>query len=295
MMTVKPFRLRILIPYFGRWPFWMPLFLRSCEINPDISWLLFSDCGKPSRCPGNVQIYETSFQDYCAKVSARLNIKFSPTEPYKLCDLKPALGEVHEEELVGYSHWAFGDIDLVYGQLSDYIASRGPERFDVFSMHARRLSGHLTVLKNTPDITRAYRRVPGWDDALTSPEHLAFDEKAFSKVFLRHKNSPAWVRKIAAWFDPWLTRADFSEAYTTPNAKIPWRDGRFVFPVQWYWQGGQLWNDLDQQFRYPYLHFMNWKKRWQDHPSLDSDKIWVEDALWTFTEQGITISDGRRA
>ena len=40
-------RLLFLIPYFGRWPFWMPFFLQSCRFNPDVQWLFFTDCGTP--------------------------------------------------------------------------------------------------------------------------------------------------------------------------------------------------------------------------------------------------------
>ena len=289
MNTESP-SLRVLIPYFGQWPFWMPLFLRSCELNPGVTWVLFTDCGRPLHCPSNVEIRETSFQDYCQRVSSRLNIAFAPTEPYKLCDLKPTLGHVHEDELEDCSHWAFGDIDLVYGRLEAYLASRDLKRFDVISLHARRLSGHLTVLRNSPDMNGAFRRVKDWAAALESPMHCAFDEKAFSKVFLRHKNSPSWVRGFAALLDPWLTRADFEEAYTTPNAKIPWRDGSNDFPKEWYWQNGRVWNDRDREHCYPYLHFMNWKKHWAADQRFEVSQVCSNDALWTFTESGIQLS-----
>ena len=48
-------RLLFVIPYFGRWPFWMPFFLKSCRFNPDVQWLFFTDCGALPDAPSNVR------------------------------------------------------------------------------------------------------------------------------------------------------------------------------------------------------------------------------------------------
>ncbi len=252
----------IVIPYFGRWPFWMPCFLESCRANPDIDWLLYSDCGQPEKCPSNVRVVTVSYQDYCQRVAGALHIDFHPAQPYKLCDIKPALGLIHAEELAGYDFWGFGDLDLVYGDLRAYFTAERLARFDLFSTHARRISGHLCLIRNTGEMRAAFMRVKHWQSKLESPEHLAFDESAFSKIFLRHKNSPSWVRWLAARCDPWLRRAEFIEAYTTPNGKIPWTDGGRDFPVEWYWQKGRICNSSPEDRVYPYFHFMVWKRHW---------------------------------
>ncbi|RUQ45547.1 hypothetical protein D8M30_15595, partial [Corynebacterium pseudodiphtheriticum] len=61
-------RIIFIIPYFGCWPFWMPFFLESCRHNPDIDWLLFSDCPMPANVPTNVRIEHITFADYCTLV-----------------------------------------------------------------------------------------------------------------------------------------------------------------------------------------------------------------------------------
>lgn len=249
----------IVIPYFGSWPFWMPCFLESCLENPDIDWVLYSDCGQPENCPTNVRVVTVSYQDYCQRVAGALHIDFHPPQPYKLCDIKPALGLIHSEELAGYDFWGFGDLDLVYGDLRAYFTNERLAGFDLFSTHARRISGHLCLIRNTEEMRSAFMRVKHWQLKLESPEHLAFDESAFSKVFLRHKNSPSWVRWLAAKCDPWLRCAEFVEAHTTPNAKIAWQDGSFNFPEKWYWCKGRLSNNLDSKSKVPYFHFMVWK------------------------------------
>lgn len=81
-----------IIPYFGKWPEWIDFYLESCRHNPDINWLFYTDCARPATAPANVQFIEISFEDYKQLISTRLRIDFNPTHPYKLCDLKPAMG-----------------------------------------------------------------------------------------------------------------------------------------------------------------------------------------------------------
>lgn len=282
--------LKVLIPYFGVWPSWFPFFLRSCAENPGIEWLLFSDCGIPGSCPPNVSIVEISFDDYCGLVSERLGIDFAPSSSRKLCDIKPALAEVHAEHLEGARFWAFGDIDVVLGDLEGYLRRRQFDTRDVTALHSRRLSGHLTVLRNTPEINSAFRRVPDWKALLVASHHVAFDEKAFSRVFLRHKNSPRWVQWLARKWNPWLRRADFREAFTTPDAKIPWVDGSFDFPAVWYWKQGRLWNDRDATTPYPYLHFMHWKKQWTAEDVKGVEQAWDPSLVLEIRPQGMTAA-----
>lgn len=249
------------IPYFGNWPFWFPFFLESCRANPSINWLLHSDCGIPSDLPTNVRIFETTFEAYCQRVSSSLEIVFSPTNPYKLCDLKPALGYIHQSELDGFDFWAFGDIDLVYGDLRAYFTPNRLSRYDLYSTHKRRISGHCCLLRNTPLMREAFMRADNWKQLLNASEHVAFDESAFSHLFIRHKNWPIWLSNLAKPLNQRTRRTESVEAFTTPNGRVPWIDGSQNFPATWYWDHGQLSNDKDRCRTFPYFHFMVWKQR----------------------------------
>lgn len=277
----------IVIPYFGKWPFWMGFFVESCRANPTINWIIFTDCGELDACPDNLELTHISYSDYCKLVSQKLVITFQPKNPYKLCDIKPALGDIHAELLQSYDFWAFGDIDLVYGDLRSYFNEERLMRKDVFATHARRISGHLCLIRNTEELRTAYKRVDNWQALLTAQQHTAFDEKAFSKIFLRHKNSPQFVRAIAAWFDPWLQRAEFIEAYTTPHAKIEWIDGSTNYPRSWLWQNGVLTNSASGNKTFPYFHFMVWKRSWV---SEYTTRVSVKDCrIFSITESGFKL------
>jgi hypothetical protein len=289
-MTTPP-SICFVIPYFGRWPFWMPFFLESCRRNPDVDWLLFSDCGVPAELPSNVRIESTSFGDYCALVGQRLGIPFAPENAYKLCDIKPALGFIHEDCLQGYDFWAFGDIDLVFGQLRDYFTAERLARFDLLSTYERRVSGHLCLIRNVRRMREAFMRMPNWQARFCDQQHHALDEGAFSRIFLWRKNFPRPLFRLVGLLNPWRRRSEFVEAFSTPSGCIPWIDGRAEFPTCWYWCEGRLSNDLDRGREFPYFHFVVWKRdAWSalgEH-SVDTLQTLAKQPVWQISSQGFS-------
>jgi hypothetical protein len=289
-MTEQLSKICIVIPFFGVWPFWIPFFLASCRQNSTVDWLIYSDCKRLQDCPVNVKIVYLSYEEYCKKVSSSLGINFHPTNAYKLCDIKPALGHIHRDELTGYDFWAFGDLDLIYGNLRQYFHEARLQKKDIFSTHKTRTSGHFCLLRNVPDLTIAYQKVSDWQDKFMQEEHLAFDEKDFSKLFLRHKNSPSWLKKLMQWYDPWLNRAEFKEAYTTPNGRIKWLDGSDNFPELWRWHVGELTCENHERHHFPYFHFMIWKKQWtSQHAALAEGLTQSKIVDFTVTQQGFLM------
>ena len=284
-MTGSP-SIRFVIPYFGCWPFWMDFFLAGCARNPDIEWLFFTDCGIPQNVPDNVTFIEISYSDYCALVSERLGIDFSPANPYKLCDIKPALGYIHAEHLDGYDFWAFGDIDVVYGKLRNYFTAERLATKDLFATHARRISGHLCLLRNTLTMREAFRLIPRWQERFADQAHQALDEGAFSRIFVRHKNWPEPLRRFAARFNRWAQCSEFVESYSTFSI-LP--DGRRVVPQRWFLQNGRLTNSELGNTELPYLHFLVWKNQyWKgvSHESLRGHDLLAQKNAWQVDETG---------
>ncbi|HDZ57062.1 MAG TPA: hypothetical protein ENI17_18000 [Pseudomonas xinjiangensis] len=274
--------IRFLIPYFGTWPFWMPYYLESCRRNPSISWLFFTDCGVPADSPPNVDFIETSFDKYCSLVSVRLKIKFCPKDPYKLCDIKPALGYVHQEYLNGFDFWAFGDIDVIYGSLRGYFTAQRLAEKDLLATHYRRVSGHLCIVRNNETMRRAFKLIPRWQQRFEDTTHHALDEGAFSRIFIRNKNWPEWLRRFAARFNKWNRLSEFEESHSTFTQLA---DGSKVIPEQWFWRQGHLTNSVLGEQELPYMHFMVWKNnpQWKKasvrsqlrHPDISGTAGWL--------------------
>lgn len=274
-----------IVPYFGNFPPWMDYFLASCKANDDIHFIFFSDNAPPEKLPGNIAYQQITYQDYLDLVSHRLGISFHPADPYKLCDLKPALGLVHEDLITGYSFWGFCDVDMVFGDISAFVSESVLDQYCFLTALDRRVAGHFTLIKNNYKYNRAFMSVPAWQDILSDKQHRAFDEKHFSDLFIGFKNYPAWLRKVASWlFLPWSRKALCWNAFATPGMRYGWTDGSRVFPSEWYWCEGVLTNNRsDKEFLY--FHFLAWKREWASE-MLDTVSSEEKDHKWRVTSRG---------
>ena len=229
-----------------------------------MSWIFYSDCGEIEHCPPNIVVKHLSFSEYCRIVSDSLDVNFAPSSPYKLCDIKPMLGFIHQSDLQGFDFWAFGDIDLILGNLRNYFTAERLVQKDVLSTHARRISGHMCLIRNSPSLNTLFMRIPDWEKLISEDKHLAVDEGPFTRLFLRYKNLPRFIMQPLNYLlNPFFRRAEFVEAFSTPDAKLNWHDGTHNFPKCWTWREGKLTNDIDGEREFPYLHFLVWKREWR--------------------------------
>jgi uncharacterized protein DUF6625 len=257
--AMKPW-LIMLIGYFGRWPAWMNFFVESCKWNPDVCWRFYTDCGELENRADNVELVHVKFEDYKAFVRFRLRIAFDPADPYKVCDLRPCLGFLHDEEIASFPFFGFGDVDVVYGQISRFYNEQALAPFDVLSTHPNGLSGHFAVLRNTAVLREAFARVPNYRELLERPHYVGLDEGDFSRVFL---NSD-------------LARLLFVERYSTVLSPRRWHDGTMDYPQRWFWRDGRLRNERDGDRDFLYLHFMRWQSaRWINNPPEPGEAAWV--------------------
>jgi hypothetical protein len=241
-------RIAFLIPYFGRWPEWIDHFIESCRANRTIDWILFSDAAPPANSARNVRHVPMAFADYNRQVSDRLGIAFNPDRPYKLCDIRPALGHIHADLVQGYDFVGFGDVDVIYGNLRAFFDRGTLALYDVFSSHLDRISGHLCLMRNRPEVVTAFMQARGWRDAFLREEYAAFDEQGFYRVFRPPRSEP--LRRLRG---P-RHRVLFRETYSTPAA---------TERMAWYWEDGRLTNQFYPHQQFMYLHFMSWhSNRW---------------------------------
>lgn len=252
-------RIAIVIPYFGPWPAWINFFIESCRWNRDVSWFLFSDNDVPENRSSNVRHVRLSFADYNSRVSEALGISFNPRDPYKLCDIRPALPFVHRAMLAGYDVVGFGDLDVIYGDLRSFYDDAALDAYDLMSTHADRISGHLCLMRNEDQLITAFKQIRGWRKLFEQEQHAGADEREFYNIFRGR-----WTR-LASRLRRDRPRCLFREAYSTPAARADMR---------WYWKEGRLTNEFYPHHPFMYLHFMNWhSSRWSgEQPDCSPDR-----------------------
>lgn len=267
----------MLIPYFGKWPPWINLFMASCRTNPDVVWRFYTDCGAPENLPDNVEIVETSFTDYTAFAAARLGTPFAPTDPYKLCDLKPALGYVHESDIAGYEFYGFGDIDVIYGRISPFFPESMRRRFDILSTHSNTVSGHFCLFKNTRANRVMFRRIKRFGELLADPSSHSLDEAGLTAAIRSMRRAGTLLNPLRWVGLRHRPRKLFKEQFSTILSLRGWIDKTLNYPSVWRWRNGSLTTDLSGSREFLYLHFMRWKSlNYVNDPKQPEEGAWLK-------------------
>lgn len=277
-------KIAIIIPYFGEWPAWTPLFLNSCRHNSTLDFFIFSDCDPHGFDKGqfpNIHLQRISFIDYCEYASQKLGLDFHPTRAYKLCDLKPYFGSIHSGILKDYGFWGFCDVDLVLGDLRSFYSEEVLKRYDVISNHSDRVSGHFALIRNSEKFVSMPFEIPNYQQMLSSDRNYAVDEIAFTKriypmssflwkvhkwIFLKlpfHDEFKSYA-KFCSLFNRMMLpkRFLFQECFTTPwFGKETAAKQEVINSYQWEYKEGHVY-DLLERKEIPYLHFLSLKRYW---------------------------------
>ena len=229
-----------------------------------------------------------AFPDYKSLVNQRLaryGGRFNTDNKYKLTDLKPFLGLIHEEELRGYDWWGFGDLDLVYGDMSILINDKNLKRYNLITTHNYHIAGHCTFMRNNEYYRNLCLKIDNWQTRLTEDKHYGFDEADWSNIIYRNIRYPlaVWSKILRhinrSFFNPFMNFSNrilnpnelFREFHTTP---VPKEHQSWTFDVN-------NCNILSPDGRsLPYLHFLFFKKT----PWLKTEIYW-RDGYWNITRR----------
>ncbi|WP_310549957.1 DUF6625 family protein [Paenibacillus glufosinatiresistens] len=252
-------RILLFVPYFGKLPEHFSLWLKSCEHNPAIDWLLFVDHPPALSLPPNVRIIEIGFHEFCAILAAKIPTPLTIDKPYKLCDFKPTYGFVFEEMLESYGYWGYCDIDLIFGNIRKFITDIILSECDKILFY-----GHLTIYRNTPAINRLFMHPGGqidYKEILADPECRFFDEHGGMDPIVRSAGIRQYGNRIFADISDKHKQLTLVESYNYKHQ---------VF----YWEDGEVFREyLDDRYRmarrdsFAYIHFQKRKMRGIEPPN----------------------------
>jgi len=167
-----------IVPYFGKKPGYFDYFCHSASFHPGAEFVFLTDCLESAARPANVRFVPFTLSQFNERVSALMGRRFDLLQSNiaKICDLKPAFGELFPEYLKT-PFWGYCDVDLVFGNASRFFSEPFLDAFDVVSLHGRYLSGSCTLWRNVPWINGLYRQSPDWERVfLDMGRQYYFDE-----------------------------------------------------------------------------------------------------------------------
>lgn len=249
--------INIIIPYFGSFPKYFPLFLESCKYNPTINWTIITDNKHKYSYPDNVSIVRKDFESLKSEIQAKFDFKISLDSPHKLCEFKPAYGYCFPEYIDGFDYWGYGDLDLIYGNLRKYLTDEALEYDKIFTL------GHFSLIKNeTINNEMFMNEIDGkhlYIQAFSSPANFNFDEQFQDKpninTIFEKKDKSVYKRRFMA--DIYTKSSDFrldlgeGNPENKKNAFFLWNKGRLFRYTE---ENGKI--DKDE---YIYIHLQKRK------------------------------------
>lgn len=208
----------LILVWLGPWPEYYPYFLESCILNPKITWKIFSNNETGTGSYEHVQHVYLERDRLEIMVKQKTGLEASLADPYKICDLKPAFGELFSEYLDGFDYWGYCDMDVLWGNVMKFISGYLLEGLDVLSCYPGFLSGPLTIYRNSATVNSLYRECPSYREILQKKECQGFDEN------IRRQEISGWSLRKAALFCRFLIEGRWREGWA--------RDARYHY--QWY-------------------------------------------------------------
>lgn len=270
---MKQSSVAFLIPYFGKWPDWMDIYIDSIERNATIDFHFITDCDAEITNASNVFFHPTTFEAYIKLAQEKIGAEINIPDAYKVCDLRPFFGIIHEDIIANYDFFGWTDIDLLFGDIRSFYTDDILNSHDVLSSQEVRLSGHCSLLRNSEKYKTIGYQIYNWQGALNNPLFIGIDEHGMTNALcmtfwdkLSEKVNMPWIASLFAWrrkkkMKPYY----FKEQYTTPFIPLPWLDGSVNSdqPAEWYYEKGIVTNERDER-DFMYIHFMNFKSsKWR--------------------------------
>ena len=279
-------KIAVISVYFGKWVPYHKLWLKSCEYNPEIDFYVIGD-QRMNDLPANVHTIIISLDEIRSMASKKLGVEISLKTPYKLCDYRPMYGLIFEDYLRGYDYWGHCDMDMIFGNISQFLRKYELEKYDKFLD-----LGHLSLYRNTPENNSRFKLSGGkytWEQVVTEDRNHWFDEWVGIDQKFKDHNIPLFDRRIFSDIAEIYKR--FKNAYNDPqNYKYQlfyWHEGGTYYQ---YWNGNKL-----EKLEVIYIHF---KRRGFGKENFDSSDVRTfvigPDGFTKWETDNFTLEDVKR-
>ncbi len=167
----------LLEPYYGTFPNYFHLWIKSASLNPNIDFYIISDSFFPYELPPNIFLINMSLGEIKERLENAIGVSIKLPQPYKLCDYKPAYGLIFDDIVSKYDYWGWCDPDIIFGDLSLIFNKETLNEFDVIGG-----AGSMTIFKNTDFLKRCFLytnpSIPSFsfDEIRCTSQSMIFDE-----------------------------------------------------------------------------------------------------------------------
>ncbi len=166
----------------GHWPEYIDWFFASARANSTVDFYIFTDdhsIDKWNEAP-NINIVHMSFDECIDRIHKNVGEDVNIKTTRKLCDMKTVYCKIFNEWVKDYDFWAFGDCDLLLGDIRKVFTDELLDKYDRFQ-----ILGNFQIIRNTEEINNNYllkrpensrRKDFTWDYVKSVSKNQGFDE-----------------------------------------------------------------------------------------------------------------------
>lgn len=260
-------KIALVVAYFGCFPNYFPLWVKSCSYNPTIDFWIFTD-QIIEDLPANVKCVKMTLLEMKNRATKVLGFNATLSRPYKCCDYKPIYGLMFADYVQHYDYWGHCDIDLIFGDLQTFF-----DRYNLYSYDKFGMLGHLSLFKNNENVNKTYLIPNGhmdYHDVFTNEKNMAFDELPGISTIMKESGFKVFMRRIFIDIATMYHRYRIGDVYPLDNKPKNYKFQTF------YWERGKTYhvylkNGKICKDEYLYIHFQK-RPNYQINPSLLSAK-----------------------
>lgn len=254
-------------PYFGKLPKeQMAIWLKTCEKNPKVNWIVITDDKTSFNYPQNVKVIYTTFESMKKDFQKKFDFDISMNSPYKLCDFKPTYGYVFQDLIKDYDYWGHCDLsDSIFGNIEKTLNKIVEQDYDKIGF-----LGHLTLYKNKKEVNERFfmksKSNKSLNEILGVSDNMAFDETNNYSINFVYLDNGFEIKRIDELYYDISTR---SSSFRTPywSDKLKWEyllEDRCIFE----WDNGNLYkiylkNEEIKKEEILYVHYQKRKMTYE--------------------------------
>lgn len=264
-------KIAIIVAYFGKFPNYFPLWLKSCGKNPTVDFIVVTD--QELNVPyDNIIVKNMQLSDLQNKATAVLGFEAALANPYKCCDYRPLYGLLFADILFGYDYWGHCDIDLIFGDLQYFF-----DKYDLYSYDKFGTLGHLALYKNSDKMNNSYKTIYGnldYRKVFTDDKNYAFDELGGIYRIHQHMNVRLFTKRIFVDIATIYKRYRIIDVYGLDERPTNYAVQTFS------WENGKTYHVFEskdgiRKQEYIYIHFQKRPNYKILSELLDSDAFYI--------------------
>ena len=257
----------------GHWPEYIDWFMASAKANSTIDFFIFTDDHSLEKWEDtpNINIVYMTYAECVERIHKKVGyVNMKKTR--KLCDIKPVYGKVFSEWIEGYDFWAFGDCDLILGNLRKVYTDEFLDKYDWFQV-----LGNLEIIRNTDEVKDYYllerpdwsrNKDFTWASIVHNERETGFDEWIGVPMIVRENG------KRIFW-----TRENFANIYQEHKGYTKMIDNTVqenTLFQYWRWENGAIYHVdklTGRKKERLYIHFSN--RKIKAIPYTGQDSIYI--------------------